>query len=308
MGTGGQTRYRNAAHSAAQHGQKRRLAVIAFNIHVCCRIMLRRCHFVGGGAILAGADRNFNAKFLHRVCGQVHIAAAFKGSAHLNGAGGFHQRGGKQQPADELAGHIARQRKGTGAQAAKNRNALFVLFKTQPLALKQLGINFLRALHQAACAGKAHFLGRQAEQRQDKPQCAAAFVAEHRAGNGGKTVRIAAAGNGQLMLALLHLGPQLLGSPQRGQNILRKFHIANVAGTGGQGRAHHSAVCRAFAGRHGSGSGQAARFNGCNGCFHGVPLFRAVQASNVVSNACTAVSTVFSRRPVLSTAASDAAR
>ena len=81
-----------------------------------------------------------------------------------------------------------------------------------------------------------------------------------------------------------------------------------VAGTGGQGRAHHSAVCRAFAGRHGSGSGQAARFNGCNGCFHGVPLFRAVQASNVVSNACTAVSTVFSRRPVLSTAASDAAR
>ena len=108
--------------------------------------MLRRCHFVGGGAILAGADRNFNAKFLHRVCGQVHIAAAFKGSAHLNGAGGFHQWGGKQQSADELAGHIARQRKGTGAQAAKNRNALFVLFKTQPLALKQLGINFLRAL------------------------------------------------------------------------------------------------------------------------------------------------------------------
>ena len=70
-------------------------------------------------------------------------------------------------------------------------------------------------------------------------------------------------------------------------------------------RAYARTRCQA---RRRSGSGPAARVNGCNGCFHGVPLFRAVQASNVVSNACTAVSTVFSRRPVLSTAASDAAR
>ena len=93
------------------------------------KAVLRRSHTVHHAAVFAGAGRHLDAELLHRVDGQIHIGMALVGGQDLDAALRVHQRRGKQQAADELAGHIAGQGEPAGAQAAKNRDALGRLLK-----------------------------------------------------------------------------------------------------------------------------------------------------------------------------------
>ena len=171
LAVGVQPRDRDAADDAAQHGQERGLAVVALDGKVAGRIPLRRGHAVHHTAVFACAARDLDAELLHSVNRHIHVGAALVGGQYLDAALGLHQRRGKQQTADELAGHVAGQGEPAGTQPSKDRDALGRLLKLQALALKQHLVDGLRAVKQPPRAGKAHLLGRQAEQRDHEPQC-----------------------------------------------------------------------------------------------------------------------------------------
>ena len=176
---------------------------------------------------------------------------ALVGGQHLNAALRFHQRRGKQQAADELAGHIPGQGKPAGAQAAKNRDAVRGLLKLQALTLKQHLVHGLRAVKQPPRAGKAYLLSGQAEQRNHKPQGRAAFVAENRACHRDKAARRAVAAYGQGMGLLGDFCAQLGRRAKGSADVLAVLNIRDVAGAVRQRRAQNCTVCRTFAGRHG---------------------------------------------------------
>ena len=176
---------------------------------------------------------------------------AFIGGQHLDGTFRFHQRRSKQQPADELAGHIPRQGEPARTQPPKHSNALGGLLKAQALAIKQHLVYGLGAVKQPSRTGEAHLLRRQAEQRDHKTQGRAALVAKNRPRYGHESAGTAPAGDGHGGRLLRHLGAQLGHSAQGGADVLAVLNIGNVADPIGQRCAQNSAVCRTFAGRHG---------------------------------------------------------
>ena len=177
---------------------------------------------------------------------------AFIGGQHLDGTFRFHQRRSKQQPADELAGHIPRQGEPARTQPPKHSNALGGLLKAQALAIKQHLVHGLGAVKQPPRAGEAHLLRRQAEQRDHKTQGSSRSRCK-------KTGRVTVTNPPELPRPVMvtaarllrHLGAQLGHSAQGGADVLAVLNIGNVADPIGQRRAQNSAVCRTFAGRHG---------------------------------------------------------
>ena len=230
--------------------QERGLAVVALDGKVAGRIPLRRGHAVHHTAVFACAARDLDAKLLHSVNRHIHVGVALVGGQHLDAALGLHQRRGKQQTADELAGHVAGQGEPAGTQPSKDRDALGRLLKLQALALKQHLVDGLRAVKQPPRAGKAHFLGRQAEQRDHESQCGAALVAENRACHRHKAARRPVPLDGHGVGLLGDFCAQLGRRAQRGADVLAVLDIRDMAGALRQCGAQHRTVRCAFTGGH----------------------------------------------------------
>ena len=107
----------------------------------------------------------------------------------MKGADAAQQRQGEQQPADELAGHIARQRIVPAGERPLHGQARRALRKAEALLPVQRFIHRLGPLHQPPAAHKGHFLAGEAGQRDEEAQGAAALAAVHRGFHGQKAAQ-----------------------------------------------------------------------------------------------------------------------
>ena len=165
------------------------------------------------------------------------------------------QRQGKQQSADELAGHVARQLIFAAFQSSFNGQARRRLFKAERLLLIQLLVYCLRAFHQPSAANKGHFLPGEAGNGDEKAQGASALTAVHRSADGQKAPQTLHDGT---IRTGAHFGAELPGGGEGGRNILAEFKVFDVGSTLGQRRAEHRTVRHALAGRRGDGAADAA--------------------------------------------------
>ena len=133
-----------------------------------------------------------------------------------------------------------------GTQPSKDRDALGRLLKLQALALKQHLVDGLRAVKQPPRAGKAHLLGRQAEQRDHEPQCGAALVAENRACHRHKAARRPVPLDGHGVGLLGDFCAQLGRRAKRGADVLAVLDIRDMAGVPSANAAHSTARCAAL--------------------------------------------------------------
>ena len=114
QGLGGQPGKGDAALDGPQHGEERCLAVIALH-DVITGVVLLPARDAEGGVVQPMAG---DAECRLRGPGHLNVAAALHRRDEVQGAVPGQQGQGEQQPADELAGHIARQRVLPAAQAS----------------------------------------------------------------------------------------------------------------------------------------------------------------------------------------------
>ena len=174
-----QARDGHAAPGRAQNRQKRGLGIIALHRVRAGAVRLPAGH--GDGVFIR--ERGPHAEIGQRTQRQVHITAALERRRDSNDAGAGKQRKSKQQPADELAADVSRQRIFPGGQRAAHRNPVCVLRKAEAPLRKHPRIYALRTLHQPPSPGKAYRRVREGKEWDEKPQRAAAFAAIHRAGH-----------------------------------------------------------------------------------------------------------------------------
>ena len=232
-----------AGHSA-QHGRKSRLAVIALHGVITGKIVLPAGNFQ---RVLIQPAALHAKGVLHRA-GHIDVAPALHRRDEVQGAGAAQQGQGKQQPADELAGHVARQLVFARRQGTFHGQAVRALLKTQALLLIQRFVDRLGPLHQPPTARKSHFLPGQAGQRDEEAQGTAALTAVH---GGINRQKAAQPFHHRVVFTGGDTGAQSARRAQRGGDILAESKMMEMGGPLCQRRAEHRPVSHAFTGRRG---------------------------------------------------------
>ena len=238
----------HAAARGPQHRRERGLTVIALHGIIAGVVGLTARENKGVFVLPAALDAKGR---LHRT-GHVDVAAALHRRDEVQRAVSGQQRQGKQQPADELAGHVACQPVAAGGQCALHGQPGSALLKPQALLPVQRFIHRLGPLHQPPAAGEGHSLSGQAGDGDEKAQGAAALAAVHRRGEGHKMPQPFHHG---IVCAGAHTGAQLCRCAQRGGDVLAEFQIGDMAAPFGQRGAEHCTVGHALAGRGSDGAG-----------------------------------------------------
>ena len=174
----------------------------------------------------------------------VHIRAALHRGDEPDRAVALQQRQREQQPADELAAHIAGHAVSARGQPALHAQGQSVRLKAQTALLTDLGVHREGTPHQPLAAGQPHGTAAEQTQGDHEPQRAGALPAGQRRGRG--TGGVAAPDKGGVALQP-DVRAQSLQTVQRGQDILGAVHAPDDAVAPGQRGADQQPV------RHGLG-------------------------------------------------------